>query len=768
MDTSALQKNVQNEKKQEHYAVLRRVVVLVLLLFFGVYMISLIYSSSDFFAESAQSNALIRLDKDLTATARLTDRHYQNLQQVSDKLALVDTKEQADAVMSTYIGSVEFGNLRYYVDAHTYAADGSVVEEEVNVDIEELAKERKQGAAIYFDSTMQQECVAFFLPVQSGSYVDGVLSIVPITDRETSAKLLDFENVIDPDCSAIMLIGPSDRVLLFAAEDGFSISGTNVQTFLSDFTVYKDDSAAVIHALHAKERHAQSVQAVNGELYSISCSPIVELGKDAMLLQVYPNETLVENEMVFIRHIIVILIVAALAFVALLVYSVLYYRQSKKALSVAMLTDPILECPNAEHFRRDAIEVVYTQDQTYAISYCQIKNHRHIEETLGEQKTVELFRFVGKVFESFCTPGETYGYVGDGEFLLLARYQSEKQLCDKISLLEAVINKSEYVKKCGVVIRFNVGAYLTSQGRRTIPQMIECAALAAKTVTPGSTKSVTIYTLDVDREIANNERIEARMEESLQNGEFKLFLQPKYNVKRDCIDSAEALVRWFDPSIGDYRYPVDFISLFETNGFIVKLDHFIYLEVLKYMSHAAERGEKIIPISVNVSRVTAMEEGFLDFYIGNKNKYAIGDRFIVLEITESFAMESDEKLLDMVNALHENGILCSIDDFGLGYSSFNTIKQIPIDEIKIDRLFLAKGLDQERDDKIIASVMQLAKDIGVEVVQEGVETEEMFNRVVGMGCEVIQGYYYAKAIPIEEYRLFLNSNTSIKYKKKVK
>jgi EAL domain-containing protein (putative c-di-GMP-specific phosphodiesterase class I) len=298
--------------------------------------------------------------------------------------------------------------------------------------------------------------------------------------------------------------------------------------------------------------------------------------------------------------------------------------------------------------------------------------------------------------------------------------------------------------------------------------MLECASLAARTIKPGTTKTYLLYTEDVDREIANNERIEARMEESLTNGEFKLFLQPKYSVKRDCIDSAEALVRWFDPSIGDYRFPADFISLFETNGFIVKLDHFIYLEVLKYMSHAAERGEKIVPVSINVSRVTAIDENFIDFYIGNKKKYQIGDQFITLELTESFAMESEEKLFDIINKLHENGIRLSIDDFGLGYSSFNTIKQMPIDELKIDRLFLTKGLDRERDDKIVKTVWQLAKDINVSVVQEGVENEEMFNRVVGMGCEVIQGYYYAKALPLEEYRIFLNSNTSIKYKRQVK
>jgi EAL domain-containing protein (putative c-di-GMP-specific phosphodiesterase class I) len=472
--------------------------------------------------------------------------------------------------------------------------------------------------------------------------------------------------------------------------------------------------------------------------------------------------------MLFIRHVAILLIVAIIAFITILVYSVLYHKQAQKAISVAMLTDRTLECPNVEQFRRNAIEVVYSQKQTYAVLFYQLRRLHHIVETLGEQKAVEIFRFVAKVFESFCTLGETYGYAGDGNFLLLNRYQSEKQLSEKVRLLEAVINKSDLVKDCGISIKFTVGAYLTSQGKRTLPQMIECATLAAQSAKSGISQPYVMYTDAVNEEIARNERIEAQMENALSSGEFRLFLQPKYSVKNDQIDSAEALVRWFDPTKGEYRFPAAFIGLFESNGFIIKLDHFIYLEVLKYMSHAAERGERIVPVSINVSRVTAMSDDFLDFYIGNKNKYQIGDRFITLELTESFAMGNYEQLLEIVNKLHENGIRCSIDDFGLGYSSFNIIKEVPIDELKLDRLFLSKGLSDARDNKILQSMIKLAKDIGVDIVQEGVETEEMFKRVVEMGCDVIQGYYYAKAISLEEYRIFLNTNTSIKYKAKVK
>jgi EAL domain-containing protein (putative c-di-GMP-specific phosphodiesterase class I) len=192
------------------------------------------------------------------------------------------------------------------------------------------------------------------------------------------------------------------------------------------------------------------------------------------------------------------------------------------------------------------------------------------------------------------------------------------------------------------------------------------------------------------------------------------------------------------------------------------------MEVLRYFSAATERGEPVFPISVNVSRVTAMSDDFLDFYVGNKKQFGIADGFLTLELTENFAMENFERIREIVDVLHKNGIRCSVDDFGSGYSSFNIIKHIPFDELKIDRIFLDNGIDRCRDDVIIRTVIDLAASLRLSVVQEGVETEEMFRRVVDMGCEVIQGYYYAKALPLEEYCLFVNTNTSIRYKAKVK
>ena len=470
-----------------------------------------------------------------------------------------------------------------------------------------------------------------------------------------------------------------------------------------------------------------------------------------------------------LNRVVLVLLIAVAAFVASLIYSALYHRQSKKALSDATLLDATLDCPNAEQFRRRATGVVYSERRQFALMVLTLRRYHLLVETYGDARANEALRFIAKVSEGLCSPGETYGYMGEGKFLLLYNYQSEKNLRDRLRLFETLVNRSEALRTEGINLRFHIGVFLTGNGRRrTLPEMIECATMAAESAKGNIRVPYVLYTEEVNREIAQNERIESQMEDSLKNGEFKLFLQPKYNVKYDRIDSAEALVRWFDPERGEYRFPGAFIGLFETNGFIVKLDQFIYMEVLRYFSAATERGEPVYPISVNVSRVTAMSDDFLDFYVGRKKQFGIADGFITLELTESFAMENFERIRDIVDVLHKNGIRCSVDDFGSGYSSFNIIKHIPFDELKIDRIFLDNGIDRGRDDVIIRTVIDLATSLRLSVVQEGVETEEMFRRVVDMGCEVIQGYYYAKALPLEEYRLFVNTNTSIRYKAKVK
>ena len=743
---------------------LRHIAILLALLFVIVYLVAVVATASDFFSQSAGANALLAIEEDLAAADREAERHFAALSAIADRFAEADTKAEVDAIIKEYIGSDEFGDLRYYAGSTTYAPDGSEVASSAPA-IEALAAARTRGASeVYIDEIVEKDCIAFYLPVARSSYADGILSILP------ARNLLDMEAVRAEESPAVALVAPDGKVLGASYDKGFGDTfGIRLDTFLDFFTGDASAEKMVLDSLSRQERTSVAITALGGEAYRVTVAPVHGLDGNAYLVSFRSVSSLIESEMTFIRHIVVVLLIAVTAFMASLVYSYLYHRQSQKALSDATLYDAVLDCPNAEHFRRRAVEVVYSERRKFALMVLSLRRYHLLVESNGETRANEALRFIVKVMEGLCSQGESYGYAGEGKFLLLYSYHTEKNLKDRLRLLETLANRSEELRAEGINLRFNIGVFLTGNGRRrTLPEMIECATMAAENAKGNIRLPYVLYTEEVNQALARNERIEAQMEDSLKNGEFKLFLQPKYNAKADRIDSAEALVRWFDPERGEYRFPAAFIGLFETNGFIVKLDQFIYLEVLRYFSAATERGDPVVPISVNVSRVTAMSEDFLDFYVGNKKQYGIADGFITLELTESFAMENFERIRDIVDVLHQNGIRCSVDDFGSGYSSFNIIKHIPFDELKIDRIFLDSGISRERDDVIIKTVIDLAKSLDLSVVQEGVETEEMFHRVVDMGCDVIQGYYYAKAISLEEYRLFLNTNTSIKYKAKVK
>ena len=223
------------------------------------------------------------------------------------------------------------------------------------------------------------------------------------------------------------------------------------------------------------------------------------------------------------------------------------------------------------------------------------------------------------------------------------------------------------------------------------------------------------------------------------------------------MDGSEVLVRWFDPQIDKYRAPAEFLPVFEENGFIDKLDRFVFFKACENIAARVKARKVVYPVSVNVSRVTATRPDFLEYYARIKNKFGVKNGFVTLEFTESFAYENYEYLSETVAKLHEYGFNCSLDDFGTGYSSYNVLKVIDMDEIKLDKFFIGTGISAERDQMILESVIGVVKKMGVKVTQEGVETKADFERLAALGCDVIQGFYFAKPMKYADYCEFIDS-----------
>nr|MCR5774021.1 EAL domain-containing protein [Lachnospiraceae bacterium] len=247
--------------------------------------------------------------------------------------------------------------------------------------------------------------------------------------------------------------------------------------------------------------------------------------------------------------------------------------------------------------------------------------------------------------------------------------------------------------------------------------------------------------------------LESEMEIALERHEFVMFLQPKVSLDSNAICGAEALVRWMHPLKG-IRMPGDFLPLFESNGFIKRIDEFMWEETAKYLARLSELGYSI-PVSVNVSRLHIGNTDLVTELSGLVKKYSIDPSKLELEITETLFTEDTGSLYSIMQELKNVGFTIEMDDFGSGYSSLNMLKDAPVDVIKIDRFFLDEVIDTKRGKIIVANSIKMSKELGMRTIAEGVETKEQAEFLRNSGCDIAQGYFYSKPIPTEEFEALL-------------
>lgn len=754
------------KKNESKIQVFSRVLIILLVAFLALYFVSIITGYSPFYNQATKRNALVEIHNDSEKINALVEQHYEELRLVEEKLVDTTSHEAVSKVISSYIGSEQFGDLRFFSNGKIYDAYGLEVMDETEYIRGFSGLNRKAFSGEYVEEFIAKSCVAFYIPIVGSTHIDGLASIIE------ARNFINLESTLNEKSQAVAVITESGLNLCDKIKENTDLTvGNNYYEFVKNFTQNIEFSQKVSYLVSTNNSGAEHI-AVGGDKYVVAVQPLESVDGKLFAVSLSLSENLMETEMEYLRHVIVLLAIAIISFVVSLIYAWLYSKSSKKQIRHASYTYQDLDCPNIEQFKLDVVNNMGASTllaKKFSVVAFKMRRFNTIAKLLGEKDTIEALKKATQIFAGVCSFDEAYAYMGGGVFVMLIRYNDEISFTRKINMIKALSAKNSVLLSKEISLRFRVGVCHAFGGTKgTVMEMVENAVSACKLAEEKTDASFVVYDVKINEEIAKNEKIEGMMEDGLKNGDFKLFLQPKYNIKSDRIDSAEALVRWFDREKADYIFPGEFIGLFETNGFIVKLDHYIYLEVLKYFKSAVERGEKIVPISVNVSRVTATAPDFLDFYVSNKKKYEVGDGFIILELTESFAFDDNKTIVNIVNKLHENGIKCALDDFGAGFSSFRTLKNIAFDELKLDRCFIEKDANPQKGDVVLKTVIGLFKSLGMTVVQEGVETEDMLNKITEYGCDVAQGFYYAKAIPLEEYKLFLKSNTSITYKSKVK
>lgn len=427
------------------------------------------------------------------------------------------------------------------------------------------------------------------------------------------------------------------------------------------------------------------------------------------------------------------------------------------------MVDPLLNCPTAKKFVKRSDDLLKTyRSSKFAFVSLKINNFRYVTEHFGDNAGRKLLKYASDTVRGALMVEETFGYALDSEFLMLLQYRDRKSFSERLNGVYLRLSDFDEFDALNYKISVAFAVYEIEHGKdQKIRSMLDKLKMAEENMSVKSEYlSISFYEDMMHERYIKKAEIEGKMEQALQNSEFHLFYQPKYNLRSKNMDGCEILIRWYDPELMRYHLPQEFLPVFEKNLFIVKLDHFVFFKACENIARTVEQRQICYPVSVNVSRVTAIQSDFTDYYIRIKKKFNIKDNFITLEFTESFAYENYEFLSDIVKKLHDNGFMCSIDDFGTGYSSYNILKTIKMDEIKLDKFFLDKGISADRDQLLLESVIDMVKKLGMKVTQEGVETKEDLYRLEKLGCDVIQGYYFAKPMKYSDFCDFVKTNFS--------
>lgn len=303
----------------------------------------------------------------------------------------------------------------------------------------------------------------------------------------------------------------------------------------------------------------------------------------------------------------------------------------------------------------------------------------------------------------------------------------------------------------------SVGAYIIKEPSIPVEEMYDRASMAARSCKNKFMSGVGYYNERMTDKLLLEQEMMNEAQRALDEEQFEVYLQPKTDIRSEKPYGAEALVRWLHPEKGLVS-PGKFIPVFESNGFIGRLDYYMWEHTCRLLCKWREEGLNPKPVSVNVSRANMYNPNLIDNLSGLVKKYGIPASMLQLELTESAFMDDQDMMIMKVKELQANGFTVLMDDFGSGYSSLNTLKDIPVDILKIDMKFLGKGeADDGRSEKILASVVHMAFWLDISVIVEGVETKAQRDFLESIGCEYAQGYYYARPMPWQEYEKLLGA-----------
>lgn len=471
------------------------------------------------------------------------------------------------------------------------------------------------------------------------------------------------------------------------------------------------------------------------------------------LLTVVPVSVVDTQINVVVRNTIILVVVLAGIFIAMILLLVNQYRKKQAELKTLAYVDPVTGGDTFAKFQMDYEETVSgCPNVSFALLSLDLNRFKMINDMYGSEEGDRILQNMDRIWKEIFREHEYCGHRMADRFAVLLTYQSREELELRIRDYRKLLRETT---KNRYNLSLRIGVYLLQGTKESFSTAYSRSMMAFAAAKDSEKHFYAFYNEEMEEQLIWEKLVEDDFDTALKNKEFVVFYQAKINSETQQITGAEALVRWIRPD-GTIIPPGRFIPVLENNDSIVELDRYMFREVCLQQKQWLDEGKSIVPVSVNLSRVQLADRNLVDYYQRILDETGLPPEYIGLEFTESAMFNNEEILRDTVDRLHDMGMKVLIDDFGVGYSSMMSLKVIPVDILKVDKSFI-DSIGDERGDKIVISIIEFATSLGMSVTAEGVENDEQYQFLQAHRCDDVQGYYFSRPVPADEYeKRFLN------------
>ncbi len=731
---------MKDNKKQIVTIIIIFLILITILIAYMTYMLNRIEANTNNSIETIVKNDANNLKTQITEQKAI-------LQSITNEILsdnIVDTKKIFDMYERSDVTSHFIRMAIMYEDGRTITNDGHEVDysdeidnffsnNEIHISENRISKIDEEEITIYSQAiSIENEKITILLIVKTESYKD------TFSNKVFEGK--GFSYIVNKD-GTIIVSANTDK------ETGNLIENIEQMLVGSSRERFEANKNTIQDNIKNEVSGSRTLQTTDGQYYMVY-EPIG--ANDWSIATFIPSKAIAGEANRALLTTFILAIIVIFIIISICIYIVISNNKKQKQLFEYAYIDPITKKGNIYYFRKKGQEMLdkeKSKENQYLL-VLDINKFKMINKAYGYKTGDTILNGIGEELEQILGKQSLICRYSNDYFAVLFEYKEDIR-----KIVNTLVKNIENLKIDSNVynLSVNMGIYKLTDADTNISVAMDKAIIAHSASKGDVFDKFHIYDEKMEKELEKESKIEQEMYQALMNKEFKVYYQPKMYTNSEELYGAEALVRW--KHNGKMVPPSEFVPLFEKNKFILKLDVYVFEQVCSDMKTWKEKYGKEPVVSVNVSRDHFLDEHFLEKYMMIAAKYGVNTNNIDLEITESATVEAGIDIIEIMNKMKKLGFLISIDDFGTGYSSLSTLQDMPADILKIDKSFVDRiGKNEEN---MIDYILTMAKELKLTTIAEGVETKEQRDYLLEKGCDIIQGYYYAKPMPEEEFEEYM-------------